>query len=183
MTLHEYIPHPHAHDPRNINHVHKEKQQAAGFNTRLAVLITKGFGSVWAFYTLIGWMLGWMLLSTRHVGPFGADPYPFVFLLFLSNLVQLWALPVLAVGQTVLGQHGELLAEEQYNTTIKAEHNIEQMMKHLNKQDEKIIALETELLKQTQMLALILKGTENSRSRIVKKGHAEAKKEEQAHVV
>jgi hypothetical protein len=37
-----------------------------------------------------------------------------VFLLFLSNLVQLWALPVLAVGQQVLSRASDKQALQTY---------------------------------------------------------------------
>jgi pyruvoyl-dependent arginine decarboxylase (PvlArgDC) len=43
------------------------------------------------------------------------------------------------VGQNVLGQHAELLAEEQYNTTKKTYADIESIMKHLNDQDASIL--------------------------------------------
>lgn len=53
------------------------------------------------------------------------------------------------VGQNVLGRKAELQADEQYNTTIKTYHDIEQMMEHLNAQDN-------ELLKQTHILIHLL---------------------------
>ena len=135
-----------AHTPRNINIVHKLEIHAAGFNTRLAVRITKAFGSMPAFYVLVTWMLGWILLASGGISLFAHDPYPFTFLLFLSNLVQLWALPILAVGQQVLGRHGELLAEEQYQTTQKNYHDTEEIMKHLDAQDVKILDIEQKIL-------------------------------------
>lgn len=84
------------------------------FNGRLAIFITKKFGSMGMFYTLLLWMCGWMLLATAGVGIFGRDPYPFSFLLFLSNLVQLLALPILAVGQQVLSRASDKQAEQTY---------------------------------------------------------------------
>jgi uncharacterized membrane protein len=85
-----------------------------GFNGRLAVFITNMFGSMWAFYVLVVWMFGWMLLASLGIGLFSKDPYPFVFLLFLSNLVQLFALPILAVGQQVLSRASDKQAEQTY---------------------------------------------------------------------
>jgi hypothetical protein len=58
-----------------------------GFNGRLAAIITKGVGTMWAFYLAALVMGGWMALSLIKVIPF--DPYPFAFLLFLGNIVQL----------------------------------------------------------------------------------------------
>jgi hypothetical protein len=36
----------HRHQPRNVNQVHRTEQQAAGFNTRVAVWLTKNMGTV-----------------------------------------------------------------------------------------------------------------------------------------
>lgn len=96
---------------KNVNEVHRAEQ---GFNQRLAVAITRGFGTMAALYILVAWMLGWMTLATAHVWPFVNDMYPFVFLLFCSNLIQLWALPVLATGQNVLHRKSELQADAQF---------------------------------------------------------------------
>src|SRR5258708_8566406 len=81
---------------------HLTKHEHIGFNGRLAVFITNKFGSMGAFYVLVVWMFGWMLFATVGFSYFSRDPYPFTFLLFLSNLLQLFALSLLAVGQQVL---------------------------------------------------------------------------------
>lgn len=64
-------------------------------NTALGDRINGVFGSMATFWVLIAWQIGWMVLATLGVAPFNEDKYPFVFCLFLSNLIQLWALPVL----------------------------------------------------------------------------------------
>lgn len=133
----------HPHQPTNINDIHKKEQ--SGANQRIAVIITKAFGTMQAFYILVAWMFLWMILASIVFWLFANDKYPFPFLLFCSNLIQLWALPVLAVGQNVLSRKAELQAEEQFNTTVKIYHDIEQIALHQQEQDK-------ELLKQTQML-------------------------------
>lgn len=133
----------HPYQPHNVNRLQHAEQ--AGFNQRLAVLFTRGFGSMFAFYILVAWMLIWMVLATAGIWLFAKDAYPFPFLLFCSNLVQLWALPVIMVGQNVLNRHAELQAEEQFQTTQRSYHDIEQIIKHLDEQDR-------ELLKQTEIL-------------------------------
>ncbi|HLI66629.1 MAG TPA: DUF1003 domain-containing protein [Caulobacteraceae bacterium] len=98
-----HVPHPHI-ARRKAQGVALTSDEHVGFNGWLAALITKGFGSMWAFYVLVLWMFAWMFLATAGFWIFQYDKYPFTFLLFLSNLVQLWALPVLAVGQQVLSR-------------------------------------------------------------------------------
>src|SRR5579875_3085020 len=96
-----HVPHPYI---ARRKAVALTADEHVGFNGWLAALITKGFGSMWAFYALVVWMFAWMLLASMGLSVFRFDRYPFTFLLFLSNLVQLWALPVLAVGQQVLSR-------------------------------------------------------------------------------
>lgn len=137
MTLFEHIPHPHI--PQNPNAIHKAEQ--SGFNQRFAALITRSFGSMWAFYVLIAWQLIWIVLASLGFWLFKYDQYPFAFLLFLSNLIQLWALPVLSVGQNVLSRKQEIQADEAFATTTKIYHDTEQIMLHLSKQDEELAKL------------------------------------------
>jgi len=133
------------HQPRNINEVHSREQKEGGINTAIAVALTKGVGSMWtaysfAFLALIGLLAILNLLS------------PMVALLIAwasQTLIQLVLLPVIMVGQNVLGRKQELLANEQYETTKKTYSDIEQIMKHLAVQDE-------ERLQQTHMLLHLL---------------------------
>jgi len=78
------------------------------------------------------------------------DPYPFAFLLFLGNIVQLLLMPLIMVGQNVQCRHAELRAEEQFKTTTTSYHELEQIMAHLD-------ALDKELVRQTKMMEVIIK--------------------------
>jgi len=89
----------------------RTRHEGLGFNGRLVVFATEKFGSMGAFYVLVVWMFGWMALASLGFSGFRSDPYPFDFLLFLSNLVQLFALPILAVGQQVLSRASDKQAE------------------------------------------------------------------------
>ncbi len=110
---HIHIPHPHL-AQRKLQPAPMVADEHVGFNGMLAALITKCFGSMWAFYFLVVWMLAWMFFATVGFSIFKFDQYPFTFLLFLSNLVQLWALPVLAVGQQVLSRASDKRALQTY---------------------------------------------------------------------
>lgn len=108
-----HIPHPHI-ARRKAQGVALTTGEHVGFNGWLAALITRAFGSMWAFYVLVFWMVAWMFLASIGFWIFRFDKYPFNFLLFLSNLVQLWALPVLAVGQQVLSRASDKQALQTY---------------------------------------------------------------------
>jgi uncharacterized membrane protein len=111
-----HVPHPHI-AKRKAQGVVTTADEHVGFNGWLAALITKSFGSMWAFYVLVLWMFAWMFFASIGFSVFKFDQYPFTFLLFLSNLVQLWALPVLAVGQQVLSRASDRRALQTYEDT------------------------------------------------------------------
>lgn len=137
--------HPFLHKPQNVNEQHKAELAASGVNTRIAVGLTKGVGTMWTAYSfavlaIIGLLaiLGWLP--------------PLVALLVVwasQTFIQLVMLPILSVGQNVLGRHAELMAEEEFNTTMGTYHKIEGIMQHLSAQD-------AELLKHTKMLLHLL---------------------------
>lgn len=135
MSLFEHKPHPHK--PRNVNLIHQAEVAASGFNLRLAVAITKATGSMECAYVfaLIA-LLGFPALSS-WLGPVVA-----LYILWLSSeFIQLVMLPVLSVGQQVLSRKSELQAEEAYQATLKSYHDIEQIMRHLDAQDERILEI------------------------------------------
>src|SRR6266516_7901111 len=66
-----------------------------------------------------------------------------------QTLIQLVLLPIIMVGQNVLGRKTELQADEQFRTTMSTYHDIEQIMLHLSAQD-------AELLRHSKMLIHLL---------------------------
>jgi hypothetical protein len=60
------------------------------------------------------------------------------------------------VGQNVLGRKSELQADESFATTMKTYTDIEAVLKHLDKQDEKILALEQLIKVQTDSILSIV---------------------------
>ncbi len=138
----EQAPHPRIIE-RAKEGIHLTKDEHAGLNGRLAVFITRKFGTMGAFYVLVIWMFGWMMLATAGFWLFRQDPYPFTFLLFLSNLVQLFALPILAVGQQVLSRASDKQAEQTYKDAeaiLKLQDEIHRLIKINNKLTEEIHA-------------------------------------------
>jgi hypothetical protein len=142
-SLFQHNPFPHK--PHNVNEQHKAEQEASGVNTRIAVRLTKSVGTMWTAYSfavlaIIGLLaiIGWL------------PPVVALLVAWLSQtFLQLVFLPILSVGQNVLGRHAELMAEEQFNTTMNSYHAIEEIMQHLSAQD-------AELLKHTKMLIHLL---------------------------
>ena len=65
----------------------------------------------------------------------------FVFWLFLSNLIQILLMPLIMVGQNLLGRHAEARAEHDLEINIKAEQEIEVILHHLEHQNEILISM------------------------------------------
>jgi hypothetical protein len=136
---------PHQHQPRNVNLLMEAEQATAGFNTRLAVVLTQGTGTMWTAY---------VFAALAIIGLFGLLGWlnPFIFLLttwISQQFLQLVLLPVILVGQNVLSHKAELQADEQFSTTMSIYHDIEQIMQHLSAQD-------AELLRHAKMLIHLL---------------------------
>ena len=136
---------PHQHQPRNVNDVQKAELQ--GFNTRLAVWLTRNVGTMACAYLFavigIAGLIGAFTDNASLVLIFGS---------ISSYFLQLVLLPVILVGGNVLNRHQELQAEETFQTSQHSFHDIEQIMQHLSAQD-------AELLKQTHMIIHLLKAS------------------------
>jgi uncharacterized membrane protein len=137
-----HIPHPRI-EERAKDGPQLTTNEHVGFNGRLAVFITTTFGTMGMFYVLVLWMFGWMILATIGFGIFRQDPYPFTFLLFLSNLVQLFALPILAVGQQVLSRSSDKQAQQTFKDAeaiLKLQDEVHRLIKINNELTEDIHA-------------------------------------------
>ena len=127
--------------PRNINSEHRAN---LGLQDRIALAITTAVGTMYAVYIFVALLAGWMLWQGMASSqPF--DPYPFAFLLFLGNIVQLLLMPLIMVGQNIQGRHAELRSDEEYRTTVSSYYDIGQILHQLEAQDRQI-------LKQSKML-------------------------------
>lgn len=134
-------PHPHT-EQRRLTRPPKVADEHIGFNGRLGAAITGKVGTMWAFYIAAAFMGLWMILAGLAVGPLHKiDPYPFAFLLFLGNIVQLLLMFVIMVGQQVLGAASDKRAVVTYQDAEAILHECVQMQRHLTAQDRAIEAL------------------------------------------
>lgn len=133
------------HKPTNINHRHR---QTLGVQDRVALFITSSVGTMYAVYFLALFMVGWIFWQTFFTNrPF--DPFPFAFLLFMGNIIQLLLMPLIMVGQNLQSRHAQIRAEEEYQTTSSSYRDIEKILLHLDQQDQ-------EMLRQSKVLKELL---------------------------
>jgi uncharacterized membrane protein len=147
----------HPHQPRNVNLLIEAEKAASSFNQKVAVGMTRLFSAMPTFWLIMAWIVLWIVANATIVH---FDPMPWPLLLCLASVPQLPLMIVIMVGQGLLGRQQELQAEEQFNTTVKTYHDIEQIMEHLSAQD-------AELLKQSHMLMHLLRASGISPEQVV----------------
>lgn len=119
---------------RNVNILHKEKLSSLDF---LAIWITQHVGSVGFFIIILFWTTFWLFWNIVAPLELRFDPYPaFVLWLFISNMIQIFLMPLLLIGQNLQGKHAEARAEADFEVNTKAEEQIETILAHLENQNE-----------------------------------------------
>jgi uncharacterized membrane protein len=106
-----------------------------GLNGAIAAAVTRGVGSMPALYAALVLVGGWMVLATW--GPLHrVDPYPFPFLLFLNNVVQLVLCSVILVGQRVLGIAADRRSVQTYESAEAIFARVADLQAHLDRHDQ-----------------------------------------------
>ncbi len=106
-------------------------EEHVSLNGRLAAWLTNKVGTMTAFYVAAVFQIAWMIAGQL----LGFDPYPYLFLLFLSSQTQLILMFVIMVGQQVLGQAAEKRAAQTYLNAEAVLHTCERLQAHLHAQD------------------------------------------------
>jgi uncharacterized membrane protein len=96
-----------------------------------------GFFFIIFIWTVV-W-LGWNWLAPKEAR---FDTYPaFVLWLFLSNVLQIFLMPLIMIGQNLLSDHAEVRAEADFEVNTKAELEIETILMHLENQNKIIMEI------------------------------------------
>lgn len=124
---------------KNINVEHKETLTRL---ERFAVLITEKVGSMGFFLIILTWTIVWLGWNTIGSKELRFDPFPaFVLWLFISNVLQIFLMPLIMIGQNLQGRHSESRAESDFEVNVKAEREIEAILLHLENQNELILKI------------------------------------------
>ena len=124
---------------RNVSNTVKAK--ISGLD-KLALWITTHVGTMGFFIAICVWTflwLGWNLLAPKDLQ--FDPPSAFVFWLFISNLIQIMLMPLIMVGQNILGREADARSEHDLEVNIKAEREIEVILRHLEYQNAILIAM------------------------------------------
>ena len=123
----------------NVNARHRESLSKL---EKIAVKVTDGVGSMGFFLIILTWTLLWLGWNTLAPKEFCFDPFPaFVLWLFISNMIQIFLMPLIMIGQNLQGRHAEKRAESDFEVNVRAEKEIEVILLHLENQNNLILQI------------------------------------------
>jgi len=101
---------------------------AASPLNRLALWITLRVGSMGFFVVIFIWTILWLSWNMLAPKPIRFDPYPgFVLWLFISNMIQLFLMPLILIGQNLQAKESDQRAKNDYKINCKAEEEIQEI--------------------------------------------------------
>ncbi len=127
---------------RPIIDVNVRQRQSLSALDRLAVWITNHVGSMGFFLIIFFWTILWVGWNVFAPQALAFDPHPaFVLWLIISNMIQIFLMPLIMIGQNIQGRHAELRAEADFQVNTKSEKEIELILQHLENQNKLITQL------------------------------------------
>ena len=127
---------------RPVRQVNLEHRSGLSALERVALWITNHVGTMGFFLLIFGWTVTWLAWNALAPASVRFDPYPaFVLWLFLSNMVQIFLMPLIMVGQNLQARHSEARAEADFEVNTKAEREIEAFLLHLEHQNAMILRI------------------------------------------
>ena len=131
---------------KNANVAHQEKLSKLD---KLAMFITDRVGTMGFFIVIFVWTIFWLSWNILAPAQLKFDPFPaFVLWLFISNMIQIFLMPLLMVGQNLQGRHSEARAEADFEVNTESEKEIETILAHLENQNKLILEILRKLEKQ-----------------------------------
>lgn len=122
-----------------IKNVNKHHKDALSRSQRFASWITGKIGTMQFFFVIFCWTIFWLLWNTTAPQKLQFDPAPdFLLWLFISNMVQIFLMPLIMIGQNIQGKHAEILADNDFKVNQKAEQEINELRIQIEKLTELI---------------------------------------------
>ena len=113
---------------------------------KVALWTTTRVGTFGFFLIILFWTVIWLAWNTLLPTSWRFDPaMGFVLYLFLCNVVQILLMPLIMVGQNLQGLHSEARAQHDLDVNVKAEEEIEVILKHLEYQNHVLMCMVSKL--------------------------------------
>jgi len=124
---------------RNANIVIKQNLSTLD---KVALWITNNVGTMGFFLLVFIWTAVWLGWNSLMPKEMRFDPFPaFVLWLFISNVLQIFLMPLIMIGQNLQSDHAEARAEADFEVNTKAEIEIETILMHLENQNKIIMEI------------------------------------------
>ncbi|HEX9251884.1 MAG TPA: DUF1003 domain-containing protein [Ignavibacteriaceae bacterium] len=115
---------------KNPNNIYKS---ILSESEKFAIWITDKVGTIGFFAIIFFWTLIWLSWNMFAPRELRFDPYPaFVLWLFISNMIQIFLMPLIMVGQNLQSKHAEIRAEIDFEVNVRAEKEIAELRNDLN---------------------------------------------------
>jgi uncharacterized membrane protein len=86
-----------------------------------AIWIASKIGMMPYFYLILLWTTCWLLWNAHGPESLGFDASPdFLMWLLISNMVQIFSMPLIIIGQNLQSRHAEILANEDFEVIERA---------------------------------------------------------------
>src|SRR5580704_16406785 len=119
-----------------LKNTHTEVNSGLSPLNKVALFITDRVGTFGFFLIIFAWTIIWLAWNTVLPASWRFDPaMGFVLYLFLCNVIQILLMPLFMVGQNLQGMHSEARAQHDLEVNVKAEHEIEVILQHLEYQN------------------------------------------------
>lgn len=119
---------------------------------RVADRVAATVGS-WPFIITQSVLLAcWITINIVGIYGFRWDPMPFILLNLMLSFQAAYTGPVVMMSQNRQAAKDRLQAEEDYATNVKGEHEVLQVLSHLDAQDVKILDIEQKILEILQRM-------------------------------
>ncbi len=107
-----------------------------------ALWITDHVGTMGFFLVIFIWTVGWLGWNVFAPKSIRFDPYPgFVLWLFMSNMIQLFLMPLIMLGQNIQARHAEMRSVTDLKINVQAALENEIILLHLENQNEIMMEL------------------------------------------
>lgn len=124
---------------KNTNHLYLSILQSSD---KFALWISNKVGTMGFFAIVFIWTVFWLSWNMFAPAVMRFDPYPaFVMWLFISNMIQIFLMPLMLIGQNLQGKHAEIRGDNDFEINKKSELEIAELKKELGEISEMLRAL------------------------------------------
>jgi uncharacterized membrane protein len=126
---------------RQILEQNEEKKKTSTLG-KMAIWITEHVGSMGFFIIIFTWSVTWLSWNIFAPKNLRFDPFPgFVLWLFISNMIQLFLMPLILLGQNIQAKESDARAEADLKINAQAALENETILLHLENQNKMMMKI------------------------------------------